>query len=190
MKRMIRSTTETEKFFDKYLIEALERRGYDRQDWNTLSDAEKYEVSNLAYKLEDADAKRRQLMKRYIRSTTDPSILEKIRNASYGEDAVKYVFRAMYGFGDNKLDGAEYDGSGFDVSYQGSYDELEQEIVDTFRSAGIDLDDGYSASSLQYDNDGQIVEITIRPGNDDYTFTDNSNGFYVSVENLYEQVMI
>lgn len=126
-------------------------------------------------------------MKRYIQSSSSPEyLLQKASTAAYGEDSLKYILKYIQVTNPDKLDGFEYDGSGFDVSYQGDQAELEQDIVDSYQAAGITLTDGYSANSLEYDNEDQSVSITINSGNDDYTFTDHSNGFYISVENLYE----
>lgn len=124
-------------------------------------------------------------MKRYVKASIDPQLASKIQNAAYGEDAMKYVLKYLQKTYPDKVDGYEYDGNGFDVSFQGSYDELEQMIVDTYLDAHVDITDGYQSNSLIYDNEDQEVEITIYDGNDDFTLTATSSGFYISVSNLY-----
>lgn len=126
-------------------------------------------------------------MKKYIKAMSiDPTVAIKIQNAAYGEDAMKAVLNYLKHKYPNKIDGYEYDGSGFDVSFQGDYDELEQLITNIYTAAGINITDGYQWNASMYDNDGQEVEIIINEGNDDFTFTPESNGFYISVHNLYE----
>lgn len=139
--------------------------------------------------MDDKESIYEVMMKRYIRSANyikDYNMYNKIHDAAQGEDAMNHVLKAIWKAKLGVLDAFDYDGSGFDVSYQGSQEELEQDIVDAFAEAGITLTDGYDANSLMYNNDGVDVEIHISSGNDDYTFTDKSNGFYISVTNIYE----
>ena len=122
----------------------------------------------------------------YIKSSSEYDLINRIRTAAYGEDSLKYALKYIQLTHREQLEGFEYDGVGFDISYQGTQRELENSIIDTYAIAGIMLTYDPDTHSMEYDNEGQIVLMQIHSGNDDYTFTDTSNGFYISIENIYD----
>ena len=105
--------------------------------------------------------------------------LLKIRTSPWGEDALGVVLNNI----SNKLDGYDDFGSGFDVSYQGSTEELLNELISVYTEAGIKIRKEKS-NMISYDNDGQRVYIAVNPDEDASTYTENSQGYFIYVENV------
>lgn len=111
--------------------------------------------------------------------TLTPKAAREISEAIWGEDAVGAVLDNL----SDALDGYDYLGDGFDVSYQGGITALRAEIRDVFRAAGVDIKT-VSKNVLEYDNDGMTVRIKINSDPTASTYTVRSKGYYITVENI------
>lgn len=112
-----------------------------------------------------------------------PKAAKKIYEAEWGYDAVDVALDYTSG----KCDGYDGYGDSFDVSYQGTADELRDEIFEILKSAGLPVEyEGHN--KITYDNYGSEVIITVTPLPEgvDYTFTENSIGYGVFVEEILE----
>ncbi len=114
-----------------------------------------------------------------LKEELSPKAARKICKAAWGEDALGVVLNNL----SDKLDGYDDFGSGFDVSYQGSAKELLSEIINVYSEAGIDVQKA-GKNKISYDNDGQVVYITVSPSEDASTYTVNSEGYFISVDNV------
>lgn len=104
----------------------------------------------------------------------------KIERAAWGEDAVPTILNAV----SDKLDGFDSYGSSFDVSYQGSRAQLVNEMFAVYQAAGVDVKK--ERGGLMYENGGTEVHVHVfKEDDDDYTFTEKSHHYGISVENLY-----
>lgn len=111
--------------------------------------------------------------------TLTPEAARTISEAIWGEDAVGAVLDNL----SDALDGYDYLGDGFDVSYQGGITALRAEIRDVFKAAGVDIKT-VSKNVLEYDNDGMTVRIKINSDPTASTYTMRSKGYYITVENI------
>lgn len=105
--------------------------------------------------------------------------INKINKAAWGEDALNIVLNNT----SDKLDGYDDFGSGFDVSYQGSIKELLSEIIDIYSKAGIKIRKE-GKNKISYDNGDQTVYITVVSDDDASTYTKNSQGYFIYVDNV------
>ena len=104
----------------------------------------------------------------------------KIERAAWGEDAIPTVLSAI----SNKLDGFDSYGTSFDVSYQGTRAQLVNEMINVYEAAGIIV--RIENRDIVYDNGDTEVHVRVRKEDDnDYTFTDKSHHYGISVNNLY-----
>lgn len=105
--------------------------------------------------------------------------INKINKAAWGEDALSIVLNNT----SDKLDGYDDFGSGFDVSYQGNIRELLSEIIDIYSKAGIKVRKE-GKNKISYDNGDQTVYITVVSDEDASTYTKNSQGYFIYVDNV------
>lgn len=108
-----------------------------------------------------------------------PKAARKICTSSWGYDAVNVALNYL----SDKLDGYDGYGDSFDVSYQGTASQLTRELASVLESAGLSLK-SVRSGKIVYDNSGSEVKISIYklPEGMDYTFTENSTGYSIDVE--------
>lgn len=122
-----------------------------------------------------------KIQKRILSSTEiDPSDARKIYEAAWGYDAVQIALNYL----SDKLDGYDSYQDSFEVSYQGTKDELRDELLNVLKSAGLDAE-LYEDDEIVYENGGDDVWINIYELPEDYyTFTENSTGYGISIQDV------
>ena len=118
--------------------------------------------------------------KKAVLSSVSSKRLMKIYESAYGEDAVKLALDCC----SDKLEGYEFDGSGFDVSYVGTTSELVSEVANILKQAGLEVTKARNGR-IEYNNDGSDVSIKIYPSEEASTYSENSTGYFIDVENVY-----
>lgn len=110
-----------------------------------------------------------------------PKAARQIGTAPWGHDAVDVALNYL----SDKLDGYDGYGDSFDVSYQGTASQLTRELAEVLKSAGLTLK-SVRSGRIVYDNEGSEVHISIHklPEGMDYTFTENSTGYSIYVEEM------
>lgn len=123
-------------------------------------------------------------MKRYVKAAAiDPLDAADIRDKAYGYDAVAIAFKWM----SDKFDGYESYQDSFDVSYQGSAEELTSELFDVLATAGLPV---YleNDTTIIYENGNvdEHIKVYPLPEDADFSLTPDSFGYSVDVEEIYK----
>ncbi len=109
-----------------------------------------------------------------------PKAARKICNSAWAYDAVKVALNYL----SDKLEGYDDYGDGFDVSYVGDTTTIRDELFDVLVSAGLEAKK-QGQSKITYNNDGTVALINIFPDEDASTYSENSTGYFITVEDIY-----
>ncbi len=118
-------------------------------------------------------------MKKYIKSNIELSIkvLRELEHCAWGAD----VLDILLNYTSDKLEGFDNYGEYFDVSYIGTAKELCDELFHLLKDAGFNPHREQEAR-ISFDNDGMNVDVTIVEDDEASTYSENSTGYFIYVE--------
>lgn len=109
----------------------------------------------------------------------NPKAAMKICDAAWGDKAVRVALNCL----SDKLEGYDDYDEFFDVSYIGTTKELRDELFEVFKAAGVNPKKE-SDNEIEYDNEGMIVSIKIIQDDDASTYSEDSVGYFIYVDNI------
>ena len=123
-------------------------------------------------------------MKRYVKASNDKvtRYLMKISEAAWGEDTLNPALSVL-SLNTGKVEGFDVYGDYADVSFLGSLKDIVSGLIHVYESSGVKIVEK-NRTYFCYDNEGSEVKVSIEESEEASTYSDQSTGFFVSVENI------